>query len=104
VTGSADDAAERLAEIIEAHEDGRDDTLELLLELMAVGGMYRWHDNPIARAVWTADLKQYQADQVLLINEVQRLRRIIDIADDGCTCMAVTAARSKVETEEDDEG
>jgi hypothetical protein len=44
-----------------------------------------------------------EADREELAAEKERFRRIIAIADDGCTCMAVTAARAKVRNEEDAE-
>jgi hypothetical protein len=48
VTGSADDAAERLAEIIEAHEDGRDDTL---IRRFAVAPFPAWAADGPSRSV-----------------------------------------------------
>jgi hypothetical protein len=67
---------ERLAEITDQYEDFPD-TLELLLELLAVG-MSGWQINPHARDSWIKQLTLYQADHVALLAEVHRLTTTID--------------------------
>lgn len=63
---------ERLAAIRAGYDDGVDDALEGLLDLMATG-RDRWLTDPNARLRWSADLTTYQADHVALLAEVDRL-------------------------------
>lgn len=65
--------SQRLAELRRHYDNGVDDALEGLLELMATGHD-GWLNNPKARATWTQSLKAYQADHVALLAEVERLQ------------------------------
>ena len=62
----------RLTELLNRHENGDDDTLQLALDCLNVGINVlegKGRDN------WIRDLKQYQADHVALIGEIDRLTR-----------------------------
>ena len=63
---------ERLAELRERYDNGVDDALEGLIELIATGHFGGW-PNQKARDIWVRDLKAYQADHVAMLAEIDRL-------------------------------
>jgi hypothetical protein len=68
---------ERLADLLDRHEKGADDTLELLLGCLGNGINVLDHRNK-GRDNWIADIKRYQADHAGLLTQVQRLTDELD--------------------------